>query len=109
MCPDTLQDSTKYHWLFKYKLHHLPFWLLYHYLFWALAMDSFSHAAYSIFSPFVVKYIFYVVFQAAGVYFNLYFLIPRFHANRASRYIATTQPDCTSNPRASSAPAVLPM
>jgi two-component system LytT family sensor kinase len=72
-----LLDHTKYRWLFKYKLHHLPFWLLYHYLFWALAMDSFSQAAHGILSPFAVKYIFYVVFQAAGVYFNLYFLIPR--------------------------------
>jgi two-component system, LytTR family, sensor kinase len=72
-------DKIRYSWLFKYKLHHLPFWLLYHYLFWALAMDSFSGAAYSILhTPFVVKYIFYAVFQAMGVYFNLYFLIPRF-------------------------------
>ncbi len=30
------------------------------------------------FSPYVIKHFFYVIFQALGVYFNLYFLIPRF-------------------------------
>jgi|GEM_PF-4854330 len=31
-----------------------------------------------LFSPFSVKLSFYVVFQALGAYFNLYFLMPRF-------------------------------
>jgi len=53
--------------------------MVYHYLFWALTLDSFYWAAHSIFyTPFVLKYVFYAVFQAIGVYFNLYFLIPRF-------------------------------
>jgi two-component system LytT family sensor kinase len=83
-------DKIKYSWLFRYKLHHLPFWLLYHYLFWALAMDSFSVAAHNIlYTPYVLKYVFYAVFQAIGVYFNLYFLIPRFlERGRYVSYIA---------------------
>jgi two-component system, LytTR family, sensor kinase len=30
------------------------------------------------FSPYAIKYCFYVILQAVGAYFNLYFLIPRF-------------------------------
>jgi sensor histidine kinase YesM len=69
----------KYHWFFKYKLHHLPFWFGYHFLWWTLRIGSpiavigmlgVPHAA--------TKFIFYLVFQMAGVYFNHYVLIPRF-------------------------------
>jgi LytS/YehU family sensor histidine kinase len=35
-------------------------------------------AADSLLSPFFIKYSFYVIFQALAVYFNLYFLIPRY-------------------------------
>jgi two-component system, LytTR family, sensor kinase len=61
-------------WLFTYKLYHLPFWFAYHYSFWVLATGSVQ----SLFSsPYLFKFSFYVIFQAIGVYFNLYFLIPR--------------------------------
>lgn len=71
--------SSKFDWLFKYKLHHLPFWFAYHYLWWTVAIGSAWHAANNIFfSVYSIKYCFYVIFQAIGVYFNLYFLIPRF-------------------------------
>lgn len=63
-------------WLFKYKLYHIPFWCLYHYAWWALATNNALETI--LFTPFSVKYLFYVVFQAIAVYFNLYFLIPRF-------------------------------
>ncbi len=53
--------------------------MLYHYLWWVVAIGSPTEAASSIlFSVYSFKFIFYVVFQAIGVYFNLYFLIPRF-------------------------------
>lgn len=66
-------------WFFEYKLYHIPFWCLYHYLWWTVAIGNPVKAASSIFfSPYSVKYIFYVVFEAAAVYFNLYFLIPKF-------------------------------
>ena len=74
-----LDYPPQYHWLFQYKLYHLPFWMIYHYLWWSLGIGSAWEAANSIFfSIYSVKFIFYVVFQAAGVYFNLYFLIPKF-------------------------------
>ena len=63
---------------FRYKLYHLPLWMVYHYGWWALAIGNPGEVAYSIlFSYAAIKFAFYVVFQAIGVYFNLYFLIPR--------------------------------
>ncbi|MHA4740279.1 sensor histidine kinase [Dyadobacter sp. MSC1_007] len=61
------------------KLYHIPFWLAYHYLWWVVAMGNPFKAAQSIlFSPYAIKFAFYVILQAAAVYFNLYFLMPRF-------------------------------
>lgn len=66
-------------WVYRYKLYHIPFWCLYHYLWWSLHIGNVWEATYSIFfSIYSIKFIFAVVFQAVGVYFNLYFLIPRF-------------------------------
>ena len=77
----------QFQWLFRYRLHHLPFWMLYHYLWWVVAIGSPLEAASSIlFSVYSFKFIFYVVFQATGVYFNLYFLIPRYLEK--GRYVA---------------------
>ncbi len=71
--------NSKQNWLFKYKLYHIPFWMLYNYLLWALEIDSPYRAAHAIFfSVFFIKYFFYVIFPAFAVYFNLYFLIPRY-------------------------------
>lgn len=80
-------------WLFKYKLYHIPFWMLYNYLLWALALNSPTAAAADIFfSVYFVKYLFYVIFPAFAVYFNLYFLIPRYlekgHYARYLTYLA---------------------
>jgi hypothetical protein len=73
----TIQRSD-HNWLFKYKLYHIPFWFVYHYAWWTLLVGSAWDAAHNIFSSaYSVKYCFYVIFQAVGVYFNLYFLIPR--------------------------------
>ncbi len=63
----------------KYKLYHLAFWFLYHYFWWALMSGSAVEAVHNIFfSAYSTKFVFYVVMQALGVYFNLYYLIPRF-------------------------------
>jgi hypothetical protein len=82
-------SSQKEHWFFKYKLYHIPFWLLYNYLWWAISISGPLEAARAIlFSPFKVKFIFYVVFQTLAVCFNLYFLIPRFlEKSRFGAYI----------------------
>lgn len=70
-------------WLYRYKTHHLIFWLAYHYMWWTIAIGSATEAAYNIlFSDYTTKFVFYVVFQAISVYFNLYYLIPRFLERR---------------------------
>jgi two-component system, LytTR family, sensor kinase len=81
---------SRYDWLFRYKLHHLPFWFVYHCLWWTLSTGSISAVVNSIFSsPYSLKFLFYLVFQAIGVYFNLYFLIPKFlERGRYVQYIA---------------------
>lgn len=74
-------------WFIRYKLYHIPFWMLYNYLLWALKVDSATDAARHIFfSVYFIKSFFYVIFPAFAVYFNLYFLVPRYLAN--GRYIA---------------------
>src|SRR5687767_3005498 len=42
-------------------------------------------------SPYAIKTLFYIVFQALGVYFNLYFLVPRYlEKGRLAHYILYT-------------------
>jgi len=63
----------------RYKLYHLIFWFFYHYFWWALTSGSAIEAANNIFfSDYTIKFAFYVLMQALGVYFNLYYLIPKF-------------------------------
>lgn len=70
---------TKKHWFIKYKLYHIPFWFAYHVMWWIITVGSVSAVANNIVnSAYSIKFLFYVVFQAAGVYFNLYYLIPKF-------------------------------
>lgn len=76
---ETLQpNKPKQHWFFRYKLYHIPFWFAYHWMWWVLTIGSFSQVTHNFFSPYGVKTLFYIVFQAMGVYFNLYYLIPKF-------------------------------
>lgn len=66
-------------WFFKYKLYHLPLWFLYHWMWWSIGDgDPVKVISHMLSSPFILKFGFYFVFQVIGVYFNLYFLIPRF-------------------------------
>jgi two-component system LytT family sensor kinase len=82
-------SKPRQHWFIRYRLYHVPFWLVYHYLWWATTIGSPIRAATSIFStPFAIKYLFYVVFQALAVYFNLYYLIPKYlEKSRFTEYI----------------------
>ena len=77
-------------WLFRYKLYHLPFWFFYNYLLWVLATGSPMEAAHDLVNlPFFIKYLFYVIFPALAVYFNLYFLLPRYlEKGRYTEYVA---------------------
>jgi len=70
-------QSNHFHWLFKYKVYHLPFWFVYHYLWWSLSSGPLDAVNNIFFSPYSFKFLFYVLFQAVGVYFNLYYLIPK--------------------------------
>ncbi|HJS56013.1 MAG TPA: histidine kinase [Chitinophagaceae bacterium] len=66
-------------YLFKYKLYHLPFWFAYHFMWWTLRIGSPMAVLASLGLPHAAfKFFFYMVFQAIGVYFNLYFLVPRY-------------------------------
>lgn len=71
--------QSGYGWFFRYKLYHLPFWFAYHVMWWTLTIGSLSAVFNNIFfSPYAVKFLFSLILQAAGVYFNLYFLIPKY-------------------------------
>lgn len=76
-------------WFFRYKLYHLPFWFLYHYLWWAVSMgNAFKPASSLIVLPYAIKFSFYFIFQALAVYFNLYYLIPRYlEKSRFATYV----------------------
>ncbi len=63
----------------RYKLHHVLFWAAYHLIWWTIFSGSVSEIMDFIVEPFgVVKYLGYVVYQALGVYFCLYVLIPKY-------------------------------
>ncbi|WP_422859852.1 sensor histidine kinase [Flagellimonas sp. S174] len=63
----------------RYKIHHILFWAVYHFAWWTLFTGSVTKVFESIMVPYgVVKYLGYVVYQALGVYFCLYVLIPKF-------------------------------
>lgn len=70
-------DLTR-HWFFKYKIYHIPFWAAYHFMWWTLRLGSPMAVITSLSHPQAIfKFSFYLIFQVAGVYFNLYVLIPR--------------------------------
>lgn len=67
----------------KYKGHHIAFWALYHFVWWSVYEGSIFRIFQTLLEPHsIVKYLGYVIFQAIGVYFCLYVLIPRFLEKR---------------------------
>ena len=83
-------SKTSQNWFFRYKLYHIPFWAAYQYLWWVIAVGNPMKAAHSIlFTPFAVKFLFYLTFQALAVCFNLYYLIPKYlEKGRFTGYIS---------------------
>ncbi|MCV9385055.1 sensor histidine kinase [Reichenbachiella ulvae] len=70
---------SQFQWIFRFKIHHLVFWMVYHFLWWMVYEGDPLNTLSSIFTtPYNIKYSFYVVFQALGVYFCLYYLIPNY-------------------------------
>jgi two-component system, LytTR family, sensor kinase len=76
-------------WIIKYRLYHIPFWIAYHLLWMLINVGSFNAMLFYLFQNDVpVKFIGYIIFQAAGAYFNLYYLIPGFlYPGRYKTYI----------------------
>ena len=76
-------------WFYRYKLYHIPFWFAYHLTWWSITIGNPFAAVSNLASPYFIKFLFYVIFQATAVYFNLYFLIPRYlEKSRFAVYIA---------------------
>lgn len=76
--PDFASPPARAHWFFRYKLYHIPFWIVYHYIWWVVALGNPVKVVEALFTTSVIKFLFYVIWQALAVYFNLYFLIPRY-------------------------------
>lgn len=73
-----MKRQLLYNAVVKYKLYHIPFWLAYHILWWTVTIGSFTAVVQNIFfSAYFIKFLFYVIFEAAGVYLNLYYLMPK--------------------------------
>src|ERR1700761_6295404 len=69
----------KQNWFIRYRLYHIPFWLVYNYLMWVVTLGNPVRVLHElVYPPLTVKFLFYVFLQAAAVYFNLYFLMPRY-------------------------------
>jgi len=81
------QQKHWYSWAEHYKLHHIPFWFTYHFMWWTLRIGSPTAVLAGLMQPpGMVKFLFYMILQMAAVYFNLYFLLPKFLAK--GRYTA---------------------
>ncbi|MFT3702061.1 MAG: histidine kinase [Agriterribacter sp.] len=75
-------------WFFKYRLYHIPFWIAYHLLWLAINIGTWDGVIGYLFHGEPVKFVGYIIFQAVGAYFNLYYLIPRFlYPGRYKTYI----------------------
>ncbi|MBG47421.1 MAG: sensor histidine kinase [Pseudozobellia sp.] len=74
-----MQQSRVIQFIFRYKLHHIPFWIVYHLVWLIINFGSLKGVYdYLYFTDSSVKFYFYLIFQMLGVYFNLYYLIPKF-------------------------------
>jgi len=72
-------DTHRQNWFIRYRLYHIPFWLVYNYLTWVVVIGNPVRAFHDLlYLPLTVKYLIYVFMQAFAVYFNLYFLMPRY-------------------------------
>ena len=73
------KTKTILSFLERYKIHHILFWAVYHFAWWTVYTGSAQKVLESFAEPHaIIKYLGYVVFQAVGVYFCLYVLIPRY-------------------------------
>lgn len=60
-------------------MHHLLFWTLYHFTWWTAYEGGVISVFNSLKDPiYLIKFLSLIIFQAIGVYFCLYFLIPKY-------------------------------
>ena len=86
--PDFTASPNQAHWFFRYKLYHIPFWIVYHYIWWVVALGNPVKVVEALLTTSVIKFLFYVILQALAVYFNLYFLVPRYlERGQYARYL----------------------
>lgn len=79
---------SRKNWFYRYRLYHIPFWFMYHFVWWTVTVGSPLAVFNNLFTPYGIKFLFYIIFQAIAVYFNLYFLIPKYlEKNRFAIYI----------------------
>jgi len=72
-------ETKKYDWIFKYKIHHLVFWTLYHFTWWTAYEGGVLSVFNSLKDPiYLIKFLSLIIYQAVGVYFCLYYLIPTY-------------------------------
>ncbi len=68
-----------YDWIIKYKIYHLVFWFLYHFTWWIVFKGGIIKVFNQISQPSVfISFSSFIIVQAFGVYFCLYYLIPKF-------------------------------
>ncbi len=78
-----LQLNSIYQKIAIYKGHHMLFWAVYHFIWWTIHEGNVLSILKTLALPhLLVKFLGYVIVQAFGVYFCLYFLVPRYLENR---------------------------
>ncbi|NMH89583.1 sensor histidine kinase [Flavivirga algicola] len=78
-----LQLNNIYQQIVRYKGHHIFFWAVYHFIWWSIYEGNVFSILHTITLPhLLVKFLGYVIVQAFGVYFCLYFLVPNYLEKR---------------------------
>ena len=66
-------------WFVKYKLYHILFWIIYHFCWWVLTIgDPVKTLKVVFMTEHGIKFASYVLWQAFAIYFNLYYLVPKY-------------------------------
>ena len=76
---EAVNKNSVFSFVERYKLHHILFWACYHFVWWTVYTGSPSDVLESFEAPHsIIKYLGYVIYQAIGIYFCLYVLMPNY-------------------------------
>ena len=76
---EAVNKNSVFSFVERYKLHHILFWACYHFVWWTVYMGNPSDVLESFKAPHgIIKYLGYVIYQAFGIYFCLYVLVPNY-------------------------------